>query len=673
VSETEHGAEASTDLLRAIRNRLQRVRGSSDSGHLLLLLASGLAIRLALLPTPGFQGDIWCFTSWANTLRQTGTWAFYSHAVPESDYLPGYLYILGATAFIRSLFVGPVAQPERFALWIKLVPIVADLGLALVIFLLARRLFGPRRSLVAAAMVLFNPGIVFTSAIWGQVDSIGDFLSLSCLLAITSGYPVLAGALAGLTLMTKPQYCPVLVVAAIAYLRSEMLCLPPAAGSTLSAWMRWTGRRVLLPIGFLLVTVEALALPFSMSIWPSAMIPWTPLDRLAVSTTKFPFTSANAFNLWAAPFFGLWRPDSAVGWLSISFQTWGWILLAAASAPALLATWRRPSSSTALIWSCFLVAMAFFVLPTRMHERYLFGAVPLIAVAAAVEGQAIGYYMGVSVLYLANIAAVYLTQPAGPEMLEASPFAPLIPVGSALSVLLLLGSLLHLARQHLSGPIPIQQGDTTGSYSLRLQRGAAQPDCQTEAERWRIGISAIPLLPRFGITQQLLVLLAASAALLIARGQVGNDGAARSLVIQANRSWQGTGVWLNRGEQVFIAARGDWTNRIGGERFGPGGSWRTVGGTIMPSVPIGVLLGRVGSSDPFVVGEQALLSAPTSGELQLVMNDWPDDRHDVQGFVTVHIVLLGSPSQAFNRSISWDGVPPGQLAPPTRPPQETRQ
>ncbi|MHB1161767.1 MAG: hypothetical protein ACYC3V_15780, partial [Chloroflexota bacterium] len=104
--------------------------------------------------------------------------------------------------------------------------------------------------------------------------------------------------------------------------------------------------------------------------------------------------------------------------------------------------------------------------------------------------------------------------------------------------------------------------------------------------------------------------------------------------------WQDSGVEVTEGQQLYIAGRGDWTNKRGGERFGPGGSWRVVGGTIMPEVPIGVLLGRIGGSPPFVVGERAMVTVSTSGRLQLIMNDWPDDRNDAQGSIQATVVLL---------------------------------
>ena len=67
---------------------------------------------------------------------------------------------------------------------VKVPGIAADLGVAWFIYLIADRFFGDhppirwlgsgaRIGLIGAAVYLFNPGTVFNSAVWGQMDSVG--------------------------------------------------------------------------------------------------------------------------------------------------------------------------------------------------------------------------------------------------------------------------------------------------------------------------------------------------------------------------------------------------------------------------------------------------------------------------------------------------------------------
>ncbi len=117
------------------------------------------------------------------------------------------------------------------------------------------------------------------------------------------------------------------------------------------------------------------------------------------------------------------------------------------------------------------------------------------------------------------------------------------------------------------------------------------------------------------------------------------DRGARSATIHAFRSWQDTGIRVVEGQRVVIIASGVWSNQRGAS-FGPEGGTRTDGGTIMPSAKIGALVGRIGDSAPFVVGEGTAVIAASSGPLQLVMNDWPNDREDAYGSVTARIWVL---------------------------------
>ncbi len=101
------------------------------------------------------------------------------------------------------------------------------------------------------------------------------------------------------------------------------------------------------------------------------------------------------------------RPDSTPGWLSLSYQVWGFILLALVIAIVLWVVWRKPNDLAVTLWGSFVVSYAFFVLLTRIHERYLFAAVPLAAAATVFSRWMILPYVTTSTLYLANLLYVY--------------------------------------------------------------------------------------------------------------------------------------------------------------------------------------------------------------------------------------------------------------------------
>src|SRR3989475_1353774 len=180
---------------------------------LLSMFAIAFLIRLAIAPWEGFYFDLHNAQVWAGELARVGPHRFYS-AVPSADYPPGYLYFLW--------LIGEISATPGYLL-VKLPALLGDLGIAWVAGTLAFRLAPsairqriPVRALVAAA-VLFNPGVLFDSSVFGEVDVVPTFFVLSALLLLLTGRlslrrDVAAFVLFGMAFATKPQMCMALPV-----------------------------------------------------------------------------------------------------------------------------------------------------------------------------------------------------------------------------------------------------------------------------------------------------------------------------------------------------------------------------------------------------------------------------------------------------------------------------
>jgi Gpi18-like mannosyltransferase len=117
-------------------------------------------------------------------------------------------------------------------------------------------------------------------------------------------------------------------------------------------------------------TVVAVILPFE---WTNGN-PVTWLSNIYFSAyIGYQYTTLNAFNIWA--FGGMWVPDT--GGLNII----GWVMFGALAAFALYYVHKRYSVSDELlvIFAAFVLFFGFFMLPTRIHERYLFPAISMLA------------------------------------------------------------------------------------------------------------------------------------------------------------------------------------------------------------------------------------------------------------------------------------------------------
>ncbi len=180
-----------------------------------------------------------------------------------------------------------------------------------------------------------------------------------------------------------------------------------------------------------------------LSLWPMPGVEWSLIDRLMVAANWHQVTSINAFNLWATPLVGVWVPDTAPAWLSIDYQTWGVLFLAVVLVLAGLLAWTRASDPVAVLWACFVVSYGSFELLTRMHERYLVIAIPLLAAAVPLRPRIGRVYVATTLLLLFNVLYIYLQLKRSLE-LDPDQVAGVVSAASTFSVLLLVGCLAGL-------------------------------------------------------------------------------------------------------------------------------------------------------------------------------------------------------------------------------------
>ena len=150
------------------------------------MVVLALAIRLALIPQGSFQVDTELMGRWAQRLTTESLLDFYTPGAPATP-LPGELWILWAAASLYRLVFSTMpieGFPLLFAL--KMVPVIADIGIGLVLFLLGRGFAGRFAGLLAAALYLFNPAPIFIASVWGQWDSVESLLCAAWPLALSA-------------------------------------------------------------------------------------------------------------------------------------------------------------------------------------------------------------------------------------------------------------------------------------------------------------------------------------------------------------------------------------------------------------------------------------------------------------------------------------------------------
>jgi len=366
-----------------------------------ILLLAGLALRLiiayVLYPGSGFETDIASFTAWAQTLVAHGPGGFYASA-GFADYPPGYLFVLWLVGLLGNVVAGITgADPTSVVTaLLKVPPIAADIAIGALLYRLARRWLGEGRraerlALLAAGLYLFNPVTWYDSALWGQVDAVGTLAMLGAIALLIEGHAEGATAMTVVAGLVKPQYGIVMLPILGAVLLRRHL-LRPGSGPQVSggpAFFRaWAAQE---QGAWRLVSSAAVgALVLLLLIAPFGLDLPGLLRRMAEAAGGYPWLSVNAYNPWAlvAPeghsslaSGGGWSPDTVPLVGQIPGVVIGTALLALGFLVGVGQLLRRADRRSILLAAAFL-SLAFFVLPTRAHERYLFPAfafLPLLA------------------------------------------------------------------------------------------------------------------------------------------------------------------------------------------------------------------------------------------------------------------------------------------------------
>ena len=106
--------------------------------------------------------------------------------------------------------------------------------------------------------------------------------------------------------------------------------------------------------------------------------------------------------------------------------------------------------------------------------------------------------------------------------------------------------------------------------------------------------------------------------------------------VPASGGWVNTGIRVRRGENVSFDTSGEvQLSESRGDRAQAAGTPRTAPRAPLPGVNAGALIGRVGNSQPFGIGNQTSVPMPFDGILYLAVND--DERSDNSGEFIVSI------------------------------------
>lgn len=338
-------------------------------------------------------GDAIIWEVWSRSIHEHGFINVFRTAGSNNV---GYHYVLWPTSIIYGWI-----SPE-YELWtapirilIKVPPFLCDVGLAVLIFFVARRLSPARsetmRNVTSAAAALafgLAPAVVYDSMWWSQIDSVITICMLASVALLARGNIALGWAIWTVGFLFKPQ--PIVIV-------------PPLAAFTF--WQYGLAGSLRAAGGVASVTLAALG-PFLLHgdvvrIWHTygLMFEQWPLDLSLGAWNGWSILDARA---------GDPHPDEialTLGPLALSYTTLALSLCVPATL-VVLGYLRRHRDLAGLLVATAAMVFAFYMLPASTHERYLY---PMFALAAPLLvrwPRLIPGYVLLSATFFLNLLAI---------------------------------------------------------------------------------------------------------------------------------------------------------------------------------------------------------------------------------------------------------------------------
>lgn len=376
-----------------------------------VVLLVALVFRL-WISDKGWHVDLWSNAAWGEWVLEHGPARFYdnniwAYAWPTQLPLVNSVYAFNKRLFIEMLGrmawvdyqvskVYKVESLSRLVWWwgygrvnleipfqigylvtMKLFPILADLVIAGVIFVVGQR------KLKWPIIYLASPFSWYLSAGWGQYDGVSFGLALLGFLSIFGNLSFLGPALIVLAVLIKPT--ALIIVPFFGYLYFRKM-------------NKMLGIKILgliLPLLIFWITTQPYTHknPFEFARYD--------LSRIVFEKSE-PRISVNSFNFWRMIIGDAGYTHERKFWF-VPAQIWGLVAFGVLNALGIW-WWEKNYRSQKDMWtSLFIIAMGSWMFMTQMLERYAFAGVVFGLMAVIANPRYLKYWLGIAFLFWLNL------------------------------------------------------------------------------------------------------------------------------------------------------------------------------------------------------------------------------------------------------------------------------
>lgn len=341
-----------------------------------------LVLNISVFTTK-FHGDLATQQVWGNYALEHGVSSLYANEM--TDYPPLYMFVLKLNAWLNYiLFNNTTVGSYPYVFISKTIPTLCNLIIGLGIFVYLQKK-DYKKAVISMCIYLFNPITLYNSAYWGQVDSVNALFMFFSILSLIKRRYLLSTLLLTLAVLIKIQSVVILpVVGLIIFMDIDL--------------------KNYLKIIFTNATILFLVLfPY----WRGGVIRQV-VYTITHSADRFPYVVLATFNFWYL-FFPIkpgtpWRDIvlDTTKTFGISYRIIGLTLLGTYTLFLVYQIFKNKDIENVVLASASM-AFAFFMLPTQIHERYLFPFFSLFALIVLKNKRYLIVYFILSFTHLLNL------------------------------------------------------------------------------------------------------------------------------------------------------------------------------------------------------------------------------------------------------------------------------
>lgn len=321
--------------------------------------------------------NIWSYT-WPN--QPPGTMYLFAFIKIIYDILFGLLlFVNDKISFFPSVIVS-YSELRLYPALLQLPAILADFGIAYLVYKFTK-------SKLASLIFIYNPVVWYNSSVWGQYDSVINFLFL---LSLFFAYK-------------SKLFLSIFVLAISLYIKISLVIFVPIYLFYILKQYNFKKIIIYALVSFILILI--FNLPFSGTNNPIVWLFYVYYKR--VWTQQLHLITANAFNFWGFVTGVDWVSNS-LKFLNVGYVVWGYILFLIFSLPVFYKSYISKDIKVVL-FSLGILYFTAWMFMTNMHERYLYPYFVFGLVGMVMMKKRLYIYFAISLLSLVNMYYLWFT------------------------------------------------------------------------------------------------------------------------------------------------------------------------------------------------------------------------------------------------------------------------